>query len=59
MNFEIGQIVTWETSGKIRKGIFKREINKYLSEVKVIEYNGRRFVIDTVVETNILRKTAD
>jgi hypothetical protein len=56
MNFEIGEIVTWGPPTKIRKGIFKKEVDNRFSEVKCIEFAGRRFIIDSMVETKMLRK---
>lgn len=51
---EVGQLVTWEISGMVRKGIFMREIEGGLAEIQCLEVGGRRMVIRTTVEISLL-----
>lgn len=56
---ETGQLVIWTISGKTRKGIFMIDCGDGFAEVQCLSVEGRRMVIKTKVEVNLLQICPD
>lgn len=56
INFEIGEMVTWDGNGKIVVGIYKLTDSKGIAEVNTISVDGRNFRQKVFVQHSKLEK---